>query len=103
MGPQFIKNKLIQQGIPVSAIEGDVLWISARLAVYVDPGLRMRIMRASPVLPRTRWTYLAESKDVWRLAETLANYIEDDKAQQKESAEIVDLQAMKARRAKDTG
>ena len=98
MGPQFIKSKLIQQGLPVTAIEGDVLWITGRLAVYVNPGLRVSIMRASPVLPRTRWTLLADVKDVWRLAEALAGYIEDDKATHKESAEIHDLQALRAQK-----
>lgn len=100
MGPQFIKNKLIQQGIPVTAVYGDVLWITGRLAVYVNPGLRMSIMRASPVLPRTRWAHLADANDVWRLAEALAGYIEDDKATQKESAEILDLQALRAKKEK---
>lgn len=100
MGPQYIKQKLTQLGVPVLRVEGDVVWITDRLTVYINPYLRMQIMRASPVLPRARWNQLAEERNVHRLAESLTNLIAIDKMAPKgPAAAVVDLQAHRAKRS----
>jgi hypothetical protein len=99
MGPQYIKQKLIAQGVPVLRVDGDVIWITDRLAVYFNPYLRMSIMRASPVLPRTRWTHLAEERNVTKLAESLLEFIQIDKETPRgPKAVVVDLQAHREKR-----